>query len=469
MTGAVNRSAIVAALFALHPLRVESVAWASERKDVLCIFFTLAAMLAYVSGRRAWITFVLYLFALMSKPNAMALPLLLLLIDFWPLNRLTRATLWARVREKIPLFALAAIVGVLTVKAQHGVASVTDNAHFPIVQKALNVSLTYLFYLYKSVWPLSLGIDYAYGIIPVWQGLLGWAAILAISWFAFQVRASRPWITFGWIWWLVTIGQTLTIYGRLDRFTYLPSVGLLVAIVWTLSFPRKVAVTAVAAVLIAFSVLTFLQIQVWRDQFTLYEHAVEVYDGDKVTQNNYGGLLMNLGRIDQAIVHFEKAVALDPKFTTGLENLGNAYFRQGNLEKARQNLALAARYDPSLPDASFYLGMTLVQLGRADEARAAFQSALRIGLRPDVAARAHAQIGEIFLKERKPEDAIPEFQQAVDLDPKWIEARKYFGGVLARAGQTQQAVAQFSKVLEISPTDHDAQKALELLRLPQKP
>lgn len=281
MTGSLYRSAAVAAIYLVHPLRVESVAWLAERKDVLSVLFCLLTILAYAryvddpkSRSRYAAVLLLFLCALMSKPMVIPLPALLLILDFWPLGRWRQpspgvsrlAMAWPLVREKLPLFVLASAVGAVTLIGQREFIQIVAVTPLSIGDRLLNIPLTYLFYIGKTAWPHPLGLYYAYHKIPIWEGTLCWSAIVGITGLALRAASRAPWFTAGWLWWIVALLPTIWITDRWDRFTYLPSIGLLLLAVWgaagifqSRKWPTAVAAAALAVLLIVFAALASMQ------------------------------------------------------------------------------------------------------------------------------------------------------------------------------------------------------------------
>jgi len=487
LTGAVWKSATVAALFLVHPLRVESVAWVAERKDVLCVLFSLLTILAYAhyveepkSRKRYAAVLLLFLAALMSKPMVMPLPGILLVLDFWPLGRWRQApageswaaSAWPLVREKLPMFVLAAIVGAITVIGQREFIGSVAAKPLSMIDRLMNVPLTYLFYLAKTVWPHPLGLYYAYERIPAWAGLLCWAVVVGISALALRSAARAPWFIAGWAWWTLALLPTIWIADRWDRFTYFPSIGLLLAVVWgaakifeSRKWPPAVAAGTAGAVLIVFCVLAYRQTLLWHDRMTLYSHAVEVYDGNMYSQNNLGRLLLDRGEVAESLPHLEKAVSINPNHAVARKNLGDAYALLGRYEEARTQFTAAVLASRRYADANFDLGAADRNLGRVAEAKEAFERALQLGLTPNLASRARIELGAILWQENRRDAALDQFGAAVKLDPGFLTARKTYASALEEAGRNKEAIQQLYAALSIAPGDRDARESLERLRL----
>jgi len=367
-------SALVAALFALHPLHVESVAWASERKDTLSTFFGLLSLIAYVRyteaptiRRYAWTAITLAL-GLLAKPMLVTWPFVMLLLDYWPLRRFDLTSrrevatkLWPLVREKLPLFALVAASAVVTSVAQSHGGGVRTFTEFPVAVRLSNALVSYAKYLLLAFWPNDLAVYYPFpkAAIPAWQ-IIG-AALLLIAITAlcfFQSRKHSGYLMVGWLWFLGTLvpvirlvqvgGQTMA-----DRYFYIPSIGLFIALVFGLTDVAKswrvaplLGAGVALGVLLILATLTNVQIQRWRDSFTLFEHTLAVTPPNLLIEHNLGQAMGDSGRYDEAAVHFEKALQMDPNFYDALVGLGVTREFQGRLPEAIQYFQAAIRSQP---------------------------------------------------------------------------------------------------------------------------
>jgi protein O-mannosyl-transferase len=505
-------SALVAALFALHPLHVESVAWAAERKDTLSTFFGLLSLIAYVRyagapsiGRYAWTAVTLAL-GLMSKPMLVTWPFVMLLLDYWPLDRMrglvsdvggqklsvsgqpARRSLgeggWSVVRglvvEKIPLFAIVAASAVITTIAQSHAGGVRTFTEFPFALRLSNALVSYAKYLLLTFWPNDLAVFYPFpeAGIPAWQ--ISGAALLLIGITAFCLfqRKIRPYLIVGWLWFLGTLvpviglvqvgGQTMA-----DRYFYIPSIGLFIAIVFGLADIAKTRCVApwlsaaiAGVVLLLLATFTNAQIKHWRDSFTLFEHALTVAAPSVAVEDSLGYAMQRSGRLDEAAVHFEKALQIRPDDYRSLLYMGVARFYQGRVPEAIQYAQAAIRLQADSPKAHDLLGMALAmqnhneaaldemrravelapkdadirndlglalaRLGRIPEAIDELREALR--LHPNNAAAAHANLGLLLLQSGKVQESIPEFEAALHLNPE----------LKAAADGLRQAQAQLS-------------------------
>jgi Flp pilus assembly protein TadD len=419
LSGARWRSAFVAALFAWHPLHVESVAWASERKDVLSAFFWMLTLLAYakyVTGDRWRVTrtagilsrvtchmspsyFLALLFfacGLMSKPMVVTLPFVMLLLDFWPLRRFTiydlRFTMPRLIGEKIPFFALTIASCIVTRLVQNGALWSTNALSFHF--RMANAAMSYVRYIAKLFWPADLALIYPYPhywplaeVIAVGL-LLALCSVLAILW------AKRfPYLAVGWFWYLGTLVPAIGlvqagIQSMADRYTYLPSIGLFIIVAWGLndllnSHPQKIKIAATAGSLALAGCLavTSIQLNYWRNSVAIFLHTVEVTSDNYAAENCLGTALENIGKKDEAAKLYAESVLVEPDYPLGQFNLGMILLEQGRVEEASNHLALAAQLAPRDPVMQFDFGMFLLQHGKPDEAAVHFKAAL--AARPD--------------------------------------------------------------------------------------
>lgn len=394
LTGAMWRSALVAALFALHPLHVESVAWVSERKDVLSTFFwllTLAAYSAYARrGGAARYAGVLaaFVLGLMSKAMLVTLPLVLLLLDYWPLGRLTgpdtpaapagaRSRLAPLVREKLPLFALTAVFSVIAFVAQRSWGATAPLAGFPLDQRLANALVSYAAYLGKMVYPASLAAFYPHpasvGAVVSPVAVVVAAAVLAvISAVALAQRTTRPWLIVGWLWYVVTLLPVIGVVqigaqAMADRYTYVPLIGIFVMLVWTIpaaveqSRALRAATAAVAgAVLLGLSMLATMQVGYWRDGVALYTHAIAVTKNNWLAWNNLGMQRLNAGELTAALDCFREAVRIKADYADGWYNAGVALLRLGRYPQAIAAYRYSLELEPNNADGWTNLGLAYV-------------------------------------------------------------------------------------------------------------
>jgi protein O-mannosyl-transferase len=368
-------SFVVAALFSWHPLNVESAAWAAEQKTLLCMFFSLLTILAYFryAGSRSWSRFGVvlagYVLALASKPMAVTLPFLLLLLDYWPLRRISgwsepnavcsipQESISGIIVEKIPLLVLSAASCAVTIWAQHAGGALKSLRKFPLGLRLGNALDSYVIYISKTLWPSGLGLFYPHpgSSLALWKPILAITLLLAVSVAVWLQRSARPYLIVGWLWFLGTLVPVIGLVqvgdqARADRYTYLPMVGLLVMLVWTvfdlsqrLRLPSVRVWAAISLVLFALCWASFMQIGYWKTNFTIWSHTLEVTEKNSVAENQLAIEFMKRHDPAQAAVHFKNAVDIDPDRIDSRVNLGVIYASQGALVEGIQQLESALR------------------------------------------------------------------------------------------------------------------------------
>jgi protein O-mannosyl-transferase len=479
MTGAVWKSAIVATLFAVHPLHVESVAWVSERKDVLSAVFFFLMLYAYTRYARApsitryLAVAILFVAGLMSKPMLVSGPIVLLLLDYWPLRRFdqpslasekTRISKTANERpvvrllflEKIPLFILSAIACVITFVLQKRATGAIPP--LPFLWRVQNALVTYVIYIWKTLWPTRLAVFYPYptNTLAIWEVILAIGFLLAITAAAIVFRRQRRYLLTGWLWYLVMLVPVIGLVqvgeqGHADRYTYLPNIGLFVVLVWfaaDLAIVRRsrsrLAVTIAVAVLIVLALAwaAFIQTSFWRNSETLWTHALAVTSDNDVAHNNLGYLCANRGELDKAISHFESAARIrsdkrDAHYDLGSAfvqmNLADALARKGRSDEAMVHYGEAIRLQPDYGDAYYNRGNVLFAKGRTDEAIADWEKTLQI--QPND-ADAYTGLGNALLQKGSPQEAISHYERALALAPEDPHSRNNIAWVLATASDS---------------------------------
>jgi protein O-mannosyl-transferase len=443
LTGALWRSAAVAALFGVHPMHVESVAWVAERKDVLCAFFLLLAIGAYVRWVRApgWRTYAIVvlsaILALLSKPMAVTLPAMLLLLDWWPLRRLS----WKTVAEKIPLVALAVAAGLATFLAQTESGAVAIDP-IPFPARLTNAIVAYARYLALTAWPLRLSPWYSHPAVEgpplsAWTVAGAVAVLSAITGLALAARRSRPYLAVGWLWY---VGTLLPVIGLVqagrqamaDRFTYLPHIGIFIALVWAIGdvaawerpTPRALGATGVCLLIVGLGALSFRQARIWHDSATFWAYTARVNPYAFIAHQALGGLLNEAGQPRDALREFLRARRLRPDIPAVHRNVGSLLLRQ-------------RRYAP---------------------AAAAYRKV--VALRPD-SAEDERTLGEALLAQGRPVRARWHLERAVALRPGFAEAYGALGRALLQAGRVDDAVAEFESALAIKPDLGDARRGLD--------
>jgi tetratricopeptide (TPR) repeat protein len=393
-TGTRGRSALVAFLFALHPLHVQSVAWVAERKDVLSACFWFLTLWLYVryaerpgTGRYLAVALTFGL-GLMAKPMMVTLPFVLLLLDYWPLARLGqrgRKAFW----EKLPLLGLVGAATAITYLAQKHAESVNL---IPLKARLANATHSYALYILQTFWPVRLAILYpyprafAFALLPLLaEGIL----LVVVTTGVIVLRRRAPYLLMGWGWFVVTLVPVIGLVqvgdqAHADRYMYVPMVGLLIMLIWGAAEileklrAKKLAIPLAAAACLASAVVSWVQVGYWRNGETLFRRALAVTSDNKIANNNLGNYLMSSGRLSEAIPYFETAVRIDPEFPTARNNLGIALGRMGRLPDAIAQFQIAVRLSPDAPDPHTNLGTALAQAGRLPEAADEFETALRM-------------------------------------------------------------------------------------------
>ncbi len=411
MTRFTLRSGAVAALFALHPLAVESVAWVAERKNVLSGFFCLLTMWAYVhyverpSGKRYRWVLLAFIGGLMAKPMLLTLPIALLALDYWPLHRpewSSRQGILRLAGEKLPLLMLGALSAVLTYIGVKRMGALDFLAGVSTPTRIANALYSYVRYLELTVWPQSLNILNPYDqALPLWKGVASGIALAALTLAAFRVRKTKPYLLAGWAWFVVILVPTIGLVqagrqGIADRFTYIPLAGLFVALVWlaaeALEHHPRVASALAAVALVACASGAWLQTGYWQNSVTLFQRTVDVTRNNTLAEYHLASALQEQGQFEQAIVHFREAVRIEPSFYPAYYDLGSSLAARGKPEEAEDSLRMAVRYKPDYSGAYYKLGTVLVATGRPAEAVEPFREALRLGLKPEFAAEARKNI-----------------------------------------------------------------------------
>ena len=524
ITGHPGRSAFVAALFAVHPLHVESVAWVAERKDVLSGVFWMLTLGAYVSyartpsrGRYAALV-ASFALGLMSKPTLVTLPLVLLLLDAWPLGRTqlragarrqpspppqSPASLRRLLVEKIPLFALAIGASAVTFLTGSKTGAVQDLQTLPVAERLSNAIVSSVKYIGMALWPNGLAAFYPFRPIPAWQVLACLLVLAAVSYAAVRLRARHPYLLVGWLWYVVAL---LPVAGLVqagsqamaDRFTYLPLIGLLIAVTWgtgellaSLRVHRFVAAGLALAVLAAAAGAARVQAGYWRDSETLWQRALDVVPNNDLAHANLGLVLRDTGRPEQALEHFLEALRIiqtpDPARGTGRgapppeysallhEQIGLLLGGQGHWKEASAHLREVARLRPADGDARHALAQALASDGQLEEATRESREAIR--LEPG-RAEFHGDFASVLYRARDLSGAMEQLREAIRLAPgrahgsaptvsthpgaaKW---HYNLAAMLNESGRTADAIRELETVLAIEPTHAPARAALDRLR-----
>jgi hypothetical protein len=382
LTGSRWRSALVAALFAAHPLHVESVAWIAERKDVLSAALFLCTLLAYErevrSGDRRWrvVTAAAFAAGLLAKPMLVSVPVVLLVLDFWPLSRLrTRADLWLRIREKLPLFALSAASCAVTIVAQDRGGALIGSDDLPMGARLANAAVAAALYLWRAIWPAHLAVFYPHpGLsIPRWQVALAAVALLVLTAVAVWQRRRRPFLLAGWAFYLVTLLPVIGIVqvgmqAMADRYTYIPLIGIFVAFAWSLPRARHAWVAAGScALVLAAAIVARAQVAVWRDSTTLFQHAIDAVPGNWLAYKNLGVEQFHREETAAAAVSFAAALRLRPHDPDLWADLGTCQLLLGQFEESAASLRQALRTRPRDAEIWMNLGIVEAMLARSQD------------------------------------------------------------------------------------------------------
>jgi protein O-mannosyl-transferase len=517
LTGAGWRAAFVAALFALHPMHVESVAWVAERKDVLSAFFGLLTLWAWClwvrapSPGRYALALMLFAFALMAKPMLVSIPLLMLLLDFWPLQRFQPGKPLRDglpfLLEKLPFFALSIASCIVTYLVQKAGGAMVEGRLLPVGYRFLNAMVNCARYLGKLLWPENMAVLYPYTPhLPVWQFIASAALLIAITVIALRAAPRRPSFLFGWLWFLISLGPVIGLVqvgdqSIADRYTYLPAIGFFIMLVWEVPDllakwqPSRIVLPVAAAVaLIACFLVSMHQLQYWRNSVTLFTRAIQVTSRNAIAHCNLGQAYAALGDSEKARNEFDEALQIDPTYVVAMVNmsawfdehqeydkavssleaalkirpnydqahynLGLAYSAQGKTARAVTEYRAAIQLNPRYANALANLGMLLAQQGDLTNAIPLYQRALEVA---PGNAYAHNALGSAYESLNQPDAATAEYSNAVALMPGFFVARNNLAEALARQGKWDDALAQYSEALRLNPNLADAHAALGIM------
>ncbi|MDM8525129.1 tetratricopeptide repeat protein [Desulfococcaceae bacterium HSG8] len=441
MTGKMWQSGFVAALFALHPLHAESVAWAAERKDVLSTFFWMITLWYYIRyaetpGVRTYLPVILFFtLGLMSKPMVVTLPFVLLLLDYWPLKRIS----WSReqgtegrgagflILEKIPLFALSAALSVITFFVQQSGGAVKSADIYPLEIRISNALISYISYLGKMIWPDNLSCIYPHPLtFPWWQVAVACVLFLSMSAWMLRMAKHRPYCAVGWLWYIGTLVPVIGLVqiggqAMADRYTYIPLIGIFIIIAWGIpellgERPyKKIFLAAAVTILLPILMMTaWIQVRYWRNSITLFEHVLDITENNYLAHNNLGIALANQGRTDEAAEHYAEALRINPDYAFSHNNLAILLAIRGKTAEASRHLSQALRAYPGYAEAHYNMGRILSDMGKTDEAIRHYLMALHLS--PDD-ADIYNNLGAALLEKGKRKEAIAHFQKALQINP----------------------------------------------------
>ncbi|MGD9132237.1 MAG: tetratricopeptide repeat protein [Desulfobacterales bacterium] len=488
MTGALWRSAFVAALFALHPINVESVAWVAGRKNVLSTFFWMLTLLFYAGyhQRHGVLRYLAVIFAfglgLLAKPMLVTLPFVLLLLDYWPLKRIVfkRAGRFPAVGvlrlilEKLPLFILSALSVYLSAASVKGMGNVISLENMPMKLRFANALVAYVKYIGKLIWPYHLAVYYPLPErIPIWQPLTAFAMMFFISILVFRTLNRKPYLAVGWLWYLGTLIPVIGLVqvgmwpAMADRWAYVPTIGLFIILAWGFSeiacrwrYQRIVLAGLSVSALTALLILSYLQISHWRNSVSLFEHGIKVTGGTWKVHNNLANALNARGRSSEAIGHYKHALELDPPEPEGVHyNLAIALTSMGRLQEAIEQYYEAIHINPDYADAHVNLGAALARLGKTAEASRHYFAALRVD--PNF-AQANYNLGNLLLAQGETDAAISRYSKAVHINPLFAEAYNGLGLAFMQTGKLEQAVFCFREAAKLNPAFSDGLRNLKL-------
>jgi tetratricopeptide (TPR) repeat protein len=477
LTVATWRSAFVAALFALHPLHVESVAWIAERKDVLSTLFALLALWSYAryatDGCRRSFAFALIFFALglMAKPMLVTLPFVLLLLDWWPLQRISN--LRRLFLEKIPFFLLSSVSSVITFIVQQKGGAVAALMKFSMVERIENAFVSYTRYLGKTFWPEALANPYPHpghwelSLVIFSVALIGGLSALAV------ISARKfPFVFTGWFWF---IGILIPVIGLVqvgnqamaDRYSYLPLTGIFIIFAWGLNeacvnrhVPKPAVVFLAAIILFAAGWQTRSQLVYWQNSGTLFRHTLAVTENNYIAWNDLGTYLSSRGQVPEAMDCFQKSLKINPGNADALYNLGNADTKLGKVDEAISNYHRAMQIDPNHADVLANLGFALAAKKQFDEAVTCFELALQLD--PD-SADAHNNLATVLFIQHRFVEAAQHYREAIRLTPGNPQIYANLGDALARQGQLAEAIQNYQTALRLNPDDARTRAKLQAL------
>lgn len=501
-TGGAFQSGFVAALFALHPLHVESVAWISERKDVLSTLFWLLTMWSYLlfverpNARRYVVVVACFVLGLMAKPMLVTLPFVLLLIDYWPLGRYQNWTMRNRssrtehpfiylVVEKTPLFLLSAASCIITFVMQKTAGAVGSLDILPLNTRIANALISYVNYMVKMVWPFNLAVFYPYPkLMPTWQVAGAGILLIIISILIIRNIRAHPYLLVGWLWYLVTLIPVIGLVqvgkqAMADRYTYIPLIGLFILISWGGSKavskwcakqlsgnnrPTVVAstilnVTAISIVAVL-SVATWFQVQLWNNSIALYQHTLDVAGDSYVVHYNLGNAFFQQKLYDNAADHFKKALRINANSQKAMNNLGLALARMNRYDEAMNHYSHAMHLDPTFHEPHNNMGNIFALQGKLDSAVVHYLEAIKIN--PEY-KDAHNNLGLAFIRQGKVDDAVSHFQKALAISPGFASANRNLNRTLTIKKNLDRAVDAMDQAMNMMKADRNSKHKLAML------
>ena len=487
MTGALWQSAFVAALFAVHPLNVESVAWIAERKNVLSAFFWLLTMWAYVryaertSVARYLLTLMFFAMGLMAKPMLVTLPFVLLLLDYWPLQRWRpgkgktgagkSGNLARLIWEKTPFLALSVVSCVVTFAAQKGGGAVQSTEIYTLQVRIVNALVSYLEYLEKMVWPQNLAALYPHpgGSLPIWQGAVCAIALIFASTIAVKKIRQAPYLAVGWFWYLGTLVPVIGIVqvgaqAMADRYAYIPLIGIFIIVAWGVpalyksgAWRNKAMAVSVGIIIPALMTVTWTQASHWQNSVALFKHAIAAVHSERpnfaLVHLNLGYALGQQNKLDEAIFHYEEAIRLKPDYAKAHNNLGIAFSLKGKFKAAIARYKDVIKMIPKHAPAYNNLGMLFNEEKEFEKAIASFREAVR--LKPRYAT-AHNNLGNALRRQGNYEETVIHYRNAIKHRPAYPEAHNNLGRSLAKLKKFAEAETYLKRAIKLDPGYADA-------------
>ncbi len=507
MTGRLWCSGLTAALFSVHPLHVESVAWVAERKDVLCGLFWMLGLWGYVRYaerpgliRYGWVI-LFFVAGFLSKPMVVTFPFLLLLLDWWPLGRIDfsslhpssgnvasssgwrengangvrflRASISSLVREKIPMLILSAAGSVITFHVQKEGEAVASLHNLPLADRLANAVVSYAQYLVKMLFPFNLAVFYPHpGAWPMREVILSFGLLLSISWLAFRQVRRRPYLTVGWLWYLGTLVPVIGLVqvgaqAMADRYTYLPLIGIYIMASWGMadlladSSRRRMIGWGVSGVMLAVLVfMTQTQVGYWKDSTALFEHALRVTENNYEAHNNLGRALAFREKYPEAMVHYREAIRINSNFMPAHNNLGIALMEQGRFEEAMAAFAEALEIKPGDGTIHMNRGELFVRKGMMTEAIVEYRLAMK---KKPYDPLLHNNLGVALTRQGEGSEAMRAYREAIRLDPEYAGAHANLAMLLAGQGEIDEAISHFRRAIRYRPDYANAHYQISLL------
>ncbi|MDD2367027.1 MAG: tetratricopeptide repeat protein [Desulfuromonadaceae bacterium] len=496
LTGKIWQSSFVAAIFALHPLHVESVAWVAERKDVLSAFFwfsTLFAYSFYVTKRKPslyLLTLSLFVLGLLSKPMLVTLPLIMLLMDFRPFRRFindeekpetlldSKKTRLALITEKIPFFLFSILSSIITIYVQNNSGAMGALENLPLHIRIQNSVISYCTYIGKTFWPSDLAILYPFPqAIPLWHFIASLILLTLISAAAIHLRRSHPYLFFGWLWFIVTLIPVIGLVqvgsqSMADRYTYIPMTGLIVMAVGgfahlTAHYRNRLALSAIItfAILIASIWFSRAYLSYWKDSTSLYRHTLEVTEGNYIIHYNMGIELQASGDFDAAMQEYSKSILINPQYIKPRTNRGIILNIKGYPDAAILEFEQVIRLNPHYSKAHINLGVVFADKGELDLAIREFREALRIS---PLDLDAHYNMGLAFAAKGDLDAAIRAYQEALRINPDSEKVHNNMGVAFAMKGDLESAIKEYQILLDINPENRNAKENIDMVLAQRK-